>query len=76
MTSTNLERTEDARRSSALALVALGPKLREEAGRFTPDLLDRYRLVHETLVDALIDGAPADARRLADSLQARAARLV
>ncbi len=65
----------DARKHDPLALVALGPRLREEAGRVTPDLLDGYRLVHETLVDALADHAPADERHLADSLRARAARL-
>lgn len=76
MTDATFGREDNHRREEALALVALGPKLRAEARRVTPDLLDGYRLVHETLVDALVDHAPADETRLADRLRERAARLV
>lgn len=59
----------------ALALVRMGPRLREEASRLTPDVLDGYQLVHDTLVDAMTDGAPADEGRLAERLRERAVRL-
>lgn len=61
--------------AQAVALVRMGPRLREEAGRLTPDLLDGYQLVHDTLIDALSDAEPADERRLAQRLRERAVRL-
>lgn len=59
---------------NALALVRMGPRLREEASRVTPDLLDGYQLVHETLTEALADREPADEGRLSARLRARADR--
>lgn len=64
-------RTDD----HALALVRMGPRLREEASRVTPDLLDGYRLVHETLTEAFAERGPADEGRLSARLRERAVRL-
>lgn len=58
----------------ALALVRMGPRLRDEAVRMTPDLLDAHRLVHETLSLALARHEPADEARLSAWLRERAVR--
>lgn len=60
-------RTED----QALALVRMGPRLREEASRVTPDVLDGYQLVHETLSEAFAEREPADEGRLSARLRER-----
>lgn len=67
--------TDVRNHDDALALVRLGPRLREEASRLTPDVLDGYRLVHDTLIDALADHEAPDAGRLSERLRRRAVRL-